>query len=114
MDTIRRFGRAFAWLGLVLWLGAAGCGNRQSTDTDPGSGAAPGAGSSGSAPLSKADQAVYQRLEAEVNTIVNDQTLRFATLQYKYSENLLEILDQIDLVLSGKHTGEPPRFLCPS
>jgi hypothetical protein len=61
--------------------------------------------------LSGEDQAVYQKLDSEVNKIVNDETLRYKSLEYKYSENLLEIIDQIEKNLAGKAEGEPPRFL---
>jgi len=42
---------------------------------------------------------------------VNDAGVRYLPLQYKFNENLLSILDQVEAHLSGKAAGPAPRFL---
>jgi hypothetical protein len=62
-------------------------------------------------PLSPDDEALHQRLRADLSGIINEQTVRYTPLQYNYDEGLLEILDEIEPFLSGKVDGEPPRYL---
>jgi hypothetical protein len=63
------------------------------------------------ASLSREDQALLQKLEGELSTIVNARSQRYAPLRYEYNEGLLASLDQIEQALSGKVSGEPPRHL---
>jgi len=93
--------RTVAWVGLLSLV--AGCADRAPVERSPAE--------SGSSPLRGEDQALYQKLESQVSSIISDETLRHSPLQYKYTENLLEIIDQIDRSLSGKDQGERPRFL---
>jgi hypothetical protein len=112
MRSSLRSTQTAAWAGLFIL--AIGCADRAtverpgpevaSSPRGPGPEAAP-------SPLQEEDQALYQKLESQLNTVINDETLRYASLQYRYTENLLEILDQIDRSLSGKDQGERPRFL---
>jgi hypothetical protein len=92
---------AVAWFSLLVL--AAGCGGREAAENHRTESEPP--------PLSRDDQAVYQRLESEVNKIVSDESLRYLSLQYKYNENLLDIIDQIERLVTGKVPGDPPRFL---
>jgi hypothetical protein len=90
-----------AWLSLLVLV--AGCGGRET--------AVNGRDSPDLPPLSGEDRVVYQKLESQVNTIVNDQTMRYSPLEYKYSDHLLEIIDEVERILAGKNEGEPRRFL---
>jgi hypothetical protein len=102
MRMIRRTAWAAACVGLVA---APGCG-----DHTPAAG--PGAGSGPPpAALASDDEALFQKLRAEVSTVINDATIRYTPLQYRYSEGLLDILDQVERALSGKAQGKPTRFL---
>jgi hypothetical protein len=88
---------------------AAGCVDRA---TDGGS--RPDPGTPGPAVASRpdpGDSPPAQELESKLSDIINEQTRRHAPLQYKYTENLLEILDRIDRSLAGQDGGEPTRFL---
>jgi hypothetical protein len=57
------------------------------------------------------DPVVGQELERELSKIIGDASLRYAPLRYEYTEGLLNILDKIELLLSGKTDRAPPRFL---
>jgi hypothetical protein len=46
-----------------------------------------------------------------VSALINDESMRYAPLQYQYSEGLLEILDQVERDRSGEDRGDTPRFL---
>ena len=95
-----RSSQTVAWASLLL---VAGCADRATVgELRP---------NSGPPPLSREDQALYQKLESQISDIVNDAMLRYAPLQYKYTENLLEIIDQVERSLSGKDQGERPRVL---
>jgi hypothetical protein len=101
MLATRRSAPALAWFSLLVF--AVGCDGRGTA----GGGRAP----SEPPPLGGEDRVVYQKLESDVNTIVNDESVRYTSLQYQYSENLLDILDQVEKTLAGKAAGEPRRFL---
>lgn len=94
---------AVAWACLLGPILASGCGERPTGGGD--------AATSADAPLGREDQALYQELENRVNDLISENTSKYAELRYEYSEGLLKILDQIELTLSGKFPGEPPRLL---
>jgi hypothetical protein len=50
-------------------------------------------------------------LMSDMNTLMNDATVRFRPLDYQYDEDLLQILDRIEASLSGKTPGTPPRAM---
>jgi hypothetical protein len=84
-------------------LVATGCGDRRPV-AGPGTAPEPPA-------LTRDDRALFQKLQGEVSAVINDETMRYAPLQYQYSEGLLEILDGVERTLSGQARGEPHRFL---
>ena len=96
-----RFAQTVTWISLVSLL--AGCSGQATID---------GARPVPSAPsLSQEDQDLYQKLESQVSDIISAETQRYAPLQYKYTEGLLEILDQVGRSLSGTNEGNRPRFM---
>ena len=80
---------------------ATGCGRA----TPPATGVDPAAG------IFAADPAATQEIQEEISRAVNDAGVRYLPLQYKFNENLLSILDQVESFLSGKAVGPAPRFL---
>jgi hypothetical protein len=61
--------------------------------------------------MGAADQAVYQTLEAELNTLISAETIRYSPLRYEYTEGLLKSLDRIDRMVSGTSADDAPRLL---
>lgn len=102
MPTPRSLHRTAASACLLWTIVAAGCDGRSTT----GRGASPEP-----PPLGREDQAIYQQLETKIDKVINDHLIKYGELRYEYNEGLLAILDQIELTLSGKLAGNPPRFL---
>lgn len=71
-----------------------------------GSGPTP-PGSSATGDNAEADQA----LRAGLSQVINDATNRYKPLNYRYDEDLLAAIDQIEAHLSGGAPGPAPRFL---
>jgi hypothetical protein len=111
MRSFLRSARTVAWMSLFSLT--AGCADRTTVGgSHPDSGpSAPGTERPALSRAGSDDSDLYRKLESQINDIINEQTLKYMPLQYKYTENLLEIIDQIDQSLSGKAKGEPPRFL---
>ncbi len=103
MQLSSRSCRAVGWACLSWLVLASGCGGR-STD---GQGVSPQA----LPPLGEKDQALYRELETKVNDLINEDVKKYTELRYDFAEGLLKILDQVELTLSGKAEGDPPRFL---
>ena len=95
--------RVVGWVCLSWLVLASGCGGR-STDGQ-------GVSKQALPPLSAGDQALYRELETKVNDVINDNLSKYSELRYDFAEGLLKILDQVELTLSGKAEGDPPRFL---
>lgn len=95
--------RVVGWVCLSWLVLASGCGGR-STDGQ-------GVSKQALPPLSAEDQALYRELETKVNDVINDNLSKYSELRYDFAEGLLKILDQVELTLSGKAEGDPPRFL---
>jgi hypothetical protein len=96
-----RSARAAAWMGPLLLTAA--CGVKSSVENPRAASVPP--------PLSKEEQILYHKLESQLSEIIDRESQRHATLRYEYNEALLQIIDQIELVLSKKSQGVPPRFL---
>lgn len=102
MPSPRKLRRTAAWACLLWLILAAGC---------DGPTTGQGVASPQPPPLSGEDQALYQQFERQTNQLINDHLQKYTELRYDYNEGLLKILDQIELTLSGKLEGDPPRFL---
>jgi len=50
-------------------------------------------------------------LMSEMNTLMNEATVRFRSLDYEYDEDLLQIVDRVEASLSGKAPGPYPRTM---
>jgi hypothetical protein len=87
-------------LALTLALFAAGCGGRSSPEM-----AAVGA----PAPVSPEEAQASADLMSGLSEIMNKANDRFAPLRYGYDEHLLETLDRVERLLSGKTDKLTPR-----
>jgi hypothetical protein len=54
---------------------------------------------------------VEQALRADLSRVINDATKLYKPLRYRYDEDLLTAIDQIEAHLSDGATGPAPRFL---
>ena len=50
-------------------------------------------------------------LTAELSKIINDASIKYKSLEYRYDEGLLNILDQAEAHLAGKSKGPVPRAM---
>lgn len=50
-------------------------------------------------------------VEVKLNKVLNDASIRYASLEYEYDENLLTIIDKAEAYLSGKPKGSAPRAM---
>jgi hypothetical protein len=89
----------------VLWI--PGCGGT----TKPAVEGPPVA----AAPASlDADSATAQAIRAGLSEVINEAGFHYLPLVYKYNEELLKILDEVEAHLSGRSEGPPPRFMAGS
>jgi len=92
---------AVTMLGCVL-VSPSGCGRQAPISVDDhGRGPRP----------SGSNSEASQQLGAAMNTLMNEATVRFRSLDYEYDEELLQILDRIEASLSGKAPGPYPRAM---
>lgn len=58
-----------------------------------------------------ADPETAQAVREGMSRVINDASLRYLPLVYRYDEELLKILDQVEAHLSGRSDGPAPRFM---
>jgi hypothetical protein len=61
-----------------------------------------------------ADSETAQAVRTGLSQVINEAGFRYLPLVYKYNEELLNILDQVEAHLSGRSEGPPPRFMAGS